>query len=213
VGAGGAGVRSGPRGSTRVLLLRHGQSTWNAERRWQGQADPALSELGAAQARSAAATLDPATTVRASDLARARRTAELLTPDGAAVRVDARLRERHVGAWTGLTQDEIERSYPGWLADGRRPEDWEDDEAVRARAWPALGAAAAAAADAPVVVVSHGGLIRAVVSGLGAAPWPVPNLGGVWLEGDGERLRLGARVSLLTGEGPGVDPGRGTPSE
>ena len=201
------------RGAARVLLLRHGQSTWNAERRWQGQADPPLSDTGEVQARTAAARLGAATAVWSSDLARARGTAEVLAVDGTALRLDARLRERHVGAWTGLTRDEIERRYPGWLADGRRPPDWEDDEAVRLRAWPALCTAAAAAGSGPAIVVSHGGLIRAVVSGLGATPWPVPNLGGVWLGGDGEQLELGARVTLLPGDEPGGDRVPGVTSE
>jgi probable phosphoglycerate mutase len=184
------------RAVARVLLVRHGESTWNSDLRWQGQADPPLSEVGRRQAHAVGA-LPAIATVWSSDLRRARGTAEVLAGTGKTVRLDARLRERHVGSWTGLTRDEIERRYPGWLADGRRPAGWEDDEIVRARAWPALRAAAAAAGSGRAIVVSHGGLIRAVVAALGATPWPVPHLGGVWLVGDGERLDLGERVALL----------------
>src|SRR5207253_5282255 len=83
--------------TTAVLLLRHGQTTWNAERRWQGWEDAPLSPLGEQQARDAAAHLVDAglTRVCSSDLSRARRTAELVA-DGLGFRgsvfVDAGLR-------------------------------------------------------------------------------------------------------------------------
>ncbi len=188
----------------RLLLVRHGESTWNAERRWQGQADPPLSAHGVRQAQSAAPGLDGAVTIWASDLRRARQTAELLVgPDGS-VRLDARLRERHVGDWTGLTRDAIDADYPGWLDQGRTPAGWEDDEAVRRRGVPALRDAVAASSGV-AVAVTHGGFIRAVVTGLGGESWPIPNLGGVWLEGDGDHFRLGPRVAMLGGDAPGLD--------
>ncbi len=188
----------------RLLLVRHGESTWNAERRWQGQADPPLSPHGIRQAQAAAPALDRAVTVWASDLKRARQTAELLAgPDGS-VQLDARLRERHVGDWTGLTRDVIDADYPGWLDEGRTPEGWEDDEAVRRRGIPALRDAVAASSGV-AVAVTHGGFIRAVVTGLGGESWPIPNLGGIWLAGDGDRFALGPRVALLGGDAPGLD--------
>jgi probable phosphoglycerate mutase len=194
----------------RLLLLRHGESTWNAERRWQGQADPPLSEVGLGQARAAAPALDGAAAIWSSDLRRARHTAELLAGPVRSVQVDARLRERHVGAWTGLTRDAIDARYPGWLEDGRRPDGWEHDDAVRHRGLPAVHAALAASAPGVVLVaVTHGGFIRAVANALDGEPWPIPNLGGVWLEGDGDRLALGRRVSLLDADGPGLDGGAG----
>lgn len=171
---------------SRVLLVRHGQSVWNAEGRWQGQADPALSEVGAAQARAAARHLDGVAAVATSDLARARTTAEILAAelDVGPVVVDTGLRERHVGAWQGLTREEIEDGWPGYLAARRWPEGWESDEAVLARALPALARLGALAAErgATVVAVSHGGLIRAVERRLTSSPRPVPNLGGRWIE-------------------------------
>jgi probable phosphoglycerate mutase len=196
--------------AVRLLLLRHGESTWNAERRWQGQADPPLSEVGVGQARAAAPALDGLAAIWSSDLQRARRTAELLAGPGRAVQLDARLRERHVGAWTGLTRDAIDARYPGWLEDGRRPDGWERDETVRGRGLPAVRAAVAASAPGVVLVaVTHGGFIRAIANGLGGESWPIPNLGGVWLEGDGDHVALGPRVSLLDGDGAGLDRGAG----
>ena len=63
---------------SRLLLLRHGQSEWNALRRWQGQADPPLSELGRLQAAEAAARLDPVDVVATSTLQRSRASAEII---------------------------------------------------------------------------------------------------------------------------------------
>ena len=186
------------RSGARLLLVRHGESTWNREGRWQGRADPPLSAEGERQARDAAPAAAGVRAIWSSDLARARRTAELLAPPGVAVRLDDRLRERDVGSWAGLTRVEIDARYPGWIASGRRPPDWEDDDALRARCWPALRAVAATLATAtPSLVVTHGGLIRAVAAALGAAPSPIPNLSGVWLECDDDALVLAERASLL----------------
>jgi broad specificity phosphatase PhoE len=190
------------RTGARVLLVRHGESTWNVEGRWQGRADPPLSPEGERQARDTAAAVDGVSAIWSSDLARARRTAELLAAAGVAVRLDARLRERDVGSWAGLTTAEIDERYPGWIAAGRRPPGWERDDALRARCWPALRAIEASlATEDDGVVVTHGGLIRVVAAALGASPWPIPNLSGVWLESAEDTFVLGQRVSLRdTGE-------------
>jgi broad specificity phosphatase PhoE len=201
--------------AARVLLVRHGESTWNAEGRWQGRADPPLSPDGERQARDAADALPAVAVVWASDLARARQTAELVAPAGAAVRLDARLRERDVGAWAGLTRAEIDARDPGALEGGRRPPGWESDEALGARCWPALRAVTASLASGLAglgLVVTHGGLIRVVAEGLDVAAWPVPNLGGVWLERRGDAFSLGPRVSLLDA-GARLDAAPVTPAD
>src|SRR6187551_2407785 len=114
---------------SRILLVRHGQSTWNADGRWQGQADPPLSELGIAQAEAAARVLDGVGTIWSSDLERAHHTASILAAAlGLAVVPDARLREREAGEWTGLTRAEIDEQYPGAIAERRRPPGFEADE-------------------------------------------------------------------------------------
>jgi len=108
---------------TRALLTRHGQSEWNALGRWQGQADPPLSDLGRRQAHEAARSLGTVDGIWASDLQRAAETAVIIGDDMGVgpVVLDADLRERDAGEWTGLTRAEIERRYPGFLPDGRRP--------------------------------------------------------------------------------------------
>ncbi len=185
-----------------ALLVRHGQSTWNAEQRWQGQADPPLSELGehqAVEARAAVAGLAPVR-VLASDLRRAARTAELLAPRAVAVECDPVWRERDAGEWEGMTRVEIETDYPGWLETHRRPPGYEDDDQVLARALPALEALVAEASESIVLVVTHGGLIGTLERHL-HAPWVrVPNLGGRWFHPEAGGLALGEREVLVDAE-------------
>jgi glucosyl-3-phosphoglycerate phosphatase len=107
----------------RVLLWRHGRTRWNVEHRFQGQADPPLDDVGRQQAMVSARLLTAysPTSIVSSDLCRAVQTArplaELL---GLPVMLDRRLRERSLGAWEGLTRDEVVRHHPEqyghWLA-------------------------------------------------------------------------------------------------
>jgi len=97
------------------VLWRHGQTVWNAERRFQGQSDIPLDETGTAQAERAArllAALRPDLIV-SSDLSRAAQTAAALARlTGLEVTLDKDLRERHGGRWEGLTDTEIRTQYP-----------------------------------------------------------------------------------------------------
>ena len=182
----------------RILLVRHGQSEWNASGRWQGQADPPLSELGEEQAVAAAKAVGIVDAIYASDLVRAHHTAELVAAQlGADVVVAPNLRERSAGEWEGRTRAEIEESWPGFLESGRRPAGYEPDDSVLERVLTALEAIAAAH-DGDVLVVTHGGVVRVVERHLGGeAEGLIPNLGGLWLEHHGDGLKLGDRVVLL----------------
>ena len=185
---------------TRILLVRHGQSTWNADGRWQGRADPPLSELGRRQAEVAAETLEAEgiTAVWASPLVRAHETAVIVADRlGVMITFDPRLQERDAGEWTGKTRDEIEAGWPGFLADGRRPDGFEVDEVLHDRALAAVHAIAAASGDEPVVVLSHGGLIRVVERALGSEPHSVPNLGGLDIRRVPSGLELAGRTVLI----------------
>ena len=186
---------------TSLLLVRHGQSEWNAQGRWQGQADPPLSPLGEQQAVEATGRLDRVDAVWASDLVRAVRTAELVAHElGVEVVVDSRWRERHAGEWQGHTRDEIEAAWPGYLDGGRRPPSWEPDADVVARALDACAAVAAAHPGGVVLVVTHGGIVRTLERHLeGPDDRLLPNLGGRWVEVSGDTIRLGDRVVLLEG--------------
>jgi broad specificity phosphatase PhoE len=182
----------------RILLVRHGQSIWNADGRWQGQADPPLTELGERQAVAAAASVGVVDAIYASDLERAQRTAELVAEQlGADVALDPRFRERHAGDWQGRTRAEIDEQWPGYLESGRRPDGYEPDAEVLERVLAAL-AAIGATHDGDVLVITHGGVLRVLERHLGSdAEGLIPNLGGRWLAHDGEEPRLGDRVVLL----------------
>ena len=154
----------------RLILVRHGESTWNAEERLQGQLDPPLSERGREQARALTATLDgvPDERVICSDLARARETAALLGLRPA--RFDPRRREIDVGSWAGRTAAEIDAQgteLTNWRGGPRRAPDGEPWDAFHARVAGAIDELLAE--GGPWVVVSHGGCIRVTVSHLTGA--------------------------------------------
>ncbi len=184
---------------TRILLVRHGQSTWNADGRWQGRADPPLSDLGRRQAEVAADTIATAglTAVWASPLQRAFQTATILADRlGFTVQSDARLEERDAGEWQGKTRAEIELGWPGFLAGGRRPVGFEADDVLQDRALTVMRDIVAAG-DEPVVVVSHGGLIRVVEAALGSEPHSVPNLGGLDIRRVDGHMEFTDRIVLI----------------
>jgi glucosyl-3-phosphoglycerate phosphatase len=178
----------------RLLILRHGQSEWNAEGRWQGWVDVALTEVGEAQARARGEALAAAgiaaPVVYASDLRRAARTAELIAEAiGARVIADARLRERHGGEWQGHTAAEIDERWPGLREQWRRrelhaPPGAESDDDVLGRFDDALpGIVAATAADHDAVIVTHGGMLRLLANRAGiSAENVVENVGGHWFQ-------------------------------
>ncbi len=158
-----------------LLLARHGQSTWNAERRWQGQGDPPLSERGRRQAEALADALagHALDALLSSDLARAAETAEIvarrlgLPPP----RLEPRLRERSLGAWTGRTEAEIAAAWPAELERLRagdpelRPGGGESEHQVVRRVRDALSDLAAAPPGGRVALVTHLGVIRTLVPG------------------------------------------------
>lgn len=173
----------------RLLLLRHGQSTWNAEGRWQGWADPPLSPTGEAQAVAAADRLAGLglTGVVSSDLLRARQTAAIVAErlDIEVLAVEPGLRERDIGDWSGLTTTEIEQGWPGALGAWRagaleRPPNGEAFEEIAARVMGVLERLADG--DGSLLVVTHGGVIHLVQRHLGCETVRMGNVCGRWLE-------------------------------
>jgi broad specificity phosphatase PhoE len=188
---------------TRILLVRHGLSEWNASGRWQGWADAPLAEVGERQAADAAHAVGAVDAVAASDLQRAHRTAEIIAEalGVGPVHVDPGLRERDAGEFEGLTRDEIEERFPGALRTSPvHPPGAEPLEVLLERALAAVHRLAALVPGGDVLAVAHGGLIRQVERHLGLEPSPVPNLGGRWLEVAGADVRPGERVLLLDPE-------------
>jgi broad specificity phosphatase PhoE len=152
-----------------LLLARHGQTDWNAERRWQGHTDRPLNKRGREQAEALAERLADVelTAVYSSDLRRARDTAAVVAERRALeVRTGPELREVDVGSWAGLTRAEAEARFPEafarWQEGHPGWEDGESYEAMTARVVRAAREIAAAEPDGPVLVVTHAGPIRAL---------------------------------------------------
>ena len=163
---------------TTILLARHGETDWNVQKRWQGHADPPLNERGRAQARDLAARLaeTPLDAIYSSDLRRALETAEIVAAGrGLPIGTDPRLREIDVGAWEGLTGDEVAERFP----DGARP-DGESLEAFRDRVVGTLSAIGESHDGATVLVVAHGGCARTVQRVLLGEPLPTLENCGVY---------------------------------
>lgn len=111
----------------RIVLVRHGETTYNATGRMQGQLDTELSEVGIAQAKAAALEIAGwnVSAVISSDLKRAVHTAELLSAGwDVDVQTDPRLRETRLGEWTGASHAEIDRDYPGQRVYWRHDPEW-----------------------------------------------------------------------------------------
>ncbi|SDR79221.1 histidine phosphatase family protein [Corynebacterium timonense] len=163
--------------SRRLIMLRHGQTEYNAVRRMQGQLDTVLSERGVEQARAAARQLTGAgvTRIVSSDLARARRTAEIVAEAlGVEVTEDSRLRETHLGEWQGLTHEQVDSVHKGARAHWRNNSSWappggESRLEVAQRARPVVDELIASYPqweDNAVLIVAHGGTISALTSNL-----------------------------------------------
>jgi broad specificity phosphatase PhoE len=194
--------------SRRLLLLRHGRTAWNHERRAQGHSDVTLDEVGHTQAAAAAPTiaaLRPAA-LWSSDLARARETAAYVAEAcGLAAIHDPRLREYALGERTGWTMEEYAAAHPEEYDEFRRGRydvvpGSEKTPTVLARMTAALDEAWAALAPGQLgVVVSHGAALKATLiellgwpDALAPSLRPMDNCGWAILEdgAPGDRLRL-----------------------
>jgi broad specificity phosphatase PhoE len=155
-----------------LFLVRHGETAWNAEYRWQGHHSEPLNAVGRAQAEALAARLatEHPGALYSSDLPRARETADAIArTTGLEPTFDARWREVDVGEWVGLAPEEVEERYPEgfarWLAGGTG---WRDGESYPDMAARGLAVAQDIVkenegATQPVVCVTHGGVVRAIV--------------------------------------------------
>jgi broad specificity phosphatase PhoE len=199
---------------SRLLVVRHAQSVWNAAGRWQGWADAPLSQLGLEQAEQAgrvlrASGVRPAM-IACSDLVRAQRTAQVIAGEvgyAKPLTVARDLREQDLGEWNGLTSAEIEARWPSALG-RRRSGDLDEVPGGETghdfieRCTAALRRLGAAGPE-EAVVVAHGGVIMALERALGAPRdgHRHSNLAGWWAESRGTppelQLVLLARVDLL----------------
>ncbi len=158
--------------STRIILIRHGETLWNIERRCQGFTDIGLSETGREQASRLAQALGhkPLSAVYSSDLIRAHNTAEMIAePHRLIVRTDARLRELNQGACEGKTMEELLTDHTemlrAWMdqpADVAMP-DGESIRKLQARGWQAIEDIVAAHQQQMVVVLGHNLLNSSII--------------------------------------------------
>jgi probable phosphoglycerate mutase len=189
---------------TRLYLVRHGESEWNAEGRLQGQSDPSLSERGRAEARALELPETPAVS---SDLSRATETAELAGFAG--IPTDPRWRERSLGEWE--THLEAEVATPDEMAAFRRGE----LVPPGGEAWPdfqARVAAAAAELTRDTIVFTHGGCARALVAEITGADYRTvagPANASITIVRTGKRPRMLAFnwTAARPGAAPPSDPG------
>ena len=184
---------------TRLLVVRHGQSEWNAAGQWQGRANPPLTMEGQRQAAAAARALGAFDAVVASPLLRAAETATIISEHLGIgpVLVETDLMERDAGEWQGLTRGQIEMDWPGYLEQGKRPPGYESDHVMLNRVMAALDRVVQQASGGEVLVVAHGGVIYSLEDSCGE-PWRrIPNLGARWFEITNGRLSVGPRVELI----------------
>ncbi len=161
----------------RFTLIRHGQTVWNVDGRWQGQANVPLNEHGHAQAAHLAAHLAKvdadAGVIYSSDLLRARQTADAIAARlNLPVILDARLREIDMGEWQGMTSEEAEAWDGERLAEVRkgsftiRRPSGESQQDVADRVLALLGEINQSRAEEHVILVAHGGTIRILLIAL-----------------------------------------------
>ncbi len=152
---------------TDLWLVRHGQTDWNLEGRWQGQTPhaPGLNDMGRAQARAVRDQLKDVrfSAIYSSDLLRARQSAEALAePLGLTVALEPRLREINLGVWEGMLYSEIASLYPQELAERERnplrsrAPGGETPAQVAERVIPAINEIADRHPHDPVLIVAHG---------------------------------------------------------
>jgi len=181
----------------RLLLVRHGETEWNAVGRLQGHSDIPLNDTGRAQARAIAARLAShgISRVWTSDLCRARETGTIVAAHLglSEPEIEGDLRERRFGIFEGLTRDEIAARYPvewrAWQEKTATPEGGEPRESSIARIAKALERLHAETTDT-ALVISHGGIMRLWLSELAGRLLPgIPNGAAFVVEHDGSRFR------------------------
>jgi alpha-ribazole phosphatase len=190
---------------TRIILVRHGETAWNQENRWQGSQGTRLSERGRRQCEQVAEALGAAgvSAIYSSPLERAKESAEIIAQRlNIPVKYTEALRERDVGQWEGLTDDEVKQRFPEeraahlahpgtFAAPGG-----ESREDVFARAAEFIEQVAADHPGQVVLVVAHAGPIKSAVAHALRAPvhaWPrmdVENASITIIEGQPGSLRV-----------------------
>ena len=182
----------------KLLIVRHGQSEWNALGRWQGQADPPLTDVGENQAKKATKKLGLFDSIVSSPLQRAKNTASIISEITGVgpVTTEVGLMERDAGPWQGLTRIEIEKGWPGFLDSGHRPDGYESNPDLLSRIFEVLKKISKNSDS--ILIVSHAGIVHALENLHNQPSKKVPNLGGRWFEFVDDELIMGKRALLIT---------------
>jgi broad specificity phosphatase PhoE len=164
--------------ATTIVLVRHGETDWNRDNRFQGHADPPLNDVGRQQARALAGELSsrPFVAAYTSPLRRAAETAAIL---GDALQLelhsDASLMEVDVGSWSGLTRADVEARFPlgyaRWLEYGHGWDDGETYDELGARVVSGLVRIGREHDGGDVLAVTHGGPIRSALAAAEGVPF------------------------------------------
>jgi broad specificity phosphatase PhoE len=188
---------------TTIVLVRHGETDWNRENRFQGHADPSLNEAGRAQAMTLAGELRTETFAAAytSPLRRASETAAILADAlGLEPVPEAALKEVDVGSWSGLTRGEVEERFPAgfarWLEYGHGWDDGETYDELGARVISGLARIAERHDDSTVLAVTHGGPIRSALAAAERVPFDDARRS-IHVIGNCDVIRLAARDGKL----------------
>lgn len=160
-------------------MVRHGETDWNRENRFQGHSDPPLNATGRAQAHELAEELwaaEPIAVAYTSPLRRAYETAEIVARRlGIPMQTSKKLMEVDVGSWSGLTRSEIEARLPDgygrWLEHGHGWDDGESYEELGERVMAGLLEIAAQHPEELVLTVTHGGPIRSALAAAARVPF------------------------------------------
>jgi broad specificity phosphatase PhoE len=194
---------------TTILLVRHGETDWNSEGRWQGHADRPLNEAGRAQALALADSLAgrQIDAVYSSDLLRAHATARIVADRvGLPVELDAGLREVDVGEWSGRSRDDLERSDPEgfrrWREGGKGWRGGESYEQMGKRVVAAVLEIARRHPGGTVLVVTHGGSIRACRATAAGVEYAASRVSAIGSTGNCEVVELAVadgRLSAVAG--------------
>ncbi len=204
--------------STRILLARHGQTTWNVQNRYMGHIDISLDEVGERQAATLGQRLagEPLAAIYTSDLQRAWQTAcAIAAHQTCPLAPDARLREMDFGAWQGLTYPEIQEkdraNLEAWEADRLKnaPPGGETLEQFGSRIEAAYNEINHNHPDETVLLVSHGGVLKILLCRvLGLPPenyWQFQllpaSLSEMWIYSEGASLNRLNDTCHLGGEG------------
>lgn len=166
--------------STRLLLLRHAQTDWNAQGRWQGHFDIPLNRAGILQAQAVARRLPryPISAIYASDLRRAAQTAHYVGQSvGLSIKQDPVWRERHAGILQGMTFAEIYALYPhAYQTDlFHHPPGGETNESLQKRAVPAYQKLVEQHPNQTILIVSHGGTLSVLIRHILGIPVHLPS--------------------------------------